>query len=462
MARRAAAFLYGLSRALHLDPRWRAALGFCDTLLAGLASDGGLYVPERWPELPRVRAGESYARVAAGRRRRVRGRRARARPAGAAVRPGLRGPPPSRGLPARATRRRSSGCSSSSTADAGLQGPRAAARRPALRARAERARRAHHGARRDLRRHRLGGHLGARLVQPRRDRRALSGGPRERRPAAPDDDGRRAERPRRRGRGHVRRLPADRQGAVRDAALRERAGLAADELDQLGRIAAQVAYYVWATGALGGRALAFAVPTGNSAMSSPAGSPRACGLPLERLMIGSNANDILPRLLESGRLETRGVVHTLSPSMDIQISSNLERLLFELYGRDPERTARELAGFAQTGSLGARRRRAGRIARPLRGGDAGRRRDARGDARRVPAGCRFCGTRCAWPRASPRRPASPPRRGRGLRPVPRRRAPASLSARSPRARGPCARDRARRARRAAARGWTRSGCPCSG
>jgi threonine synthase len=74
-------------------------------------------------------------------------------------------------------------------------------------------------------------------------------------------------------------------------------------------------------------------------------------LPLERLVIGSNANDILPRLLESGRLETRGVVHTLSPSMDIQISSNLERLLFELYGRDPERTARELASFAQTGSL---------------------------------------------------------------------------------------------------------------
>ena len=73
-------------------------------------------------------------------------------------------------------------------------------------------------------------------------------------------------------------------------------------------------------------------------------------MPLERLVIGSNANDILPRLVESGRLEARGVVPTLSPSMDIQISSNLERLLFELYGRDPERTA--------TRAGGVRRRRA--------------------------------------------------------------------------------------------------------
>jgi threonine synthase len=117
------------------------------------------------------------------------------------------------------------------------------------------------------------------------------------------------------------------------------------------RIAAQVAYYVWATGALGGRALAFAVPTGNFGNVLSGWVARASGMPLERLVIGSNANDILPRLLESGRLEARGVVHTLSSSMDIQLSSNLERLLFELYGRDSERTARELARFAQTGSL---------------------------------------------------------------------------------------------------------------
>ncbi len=78
---------------------------------------------------------------------------------------------------------------------------------------------------------------------------------------------------------------------------------------------------------------------------------RACGMPLARLVIGSNANDILPRLVAGGSMEMRDVVPTLSPSMDIQVSSNLERLLFELYGRDPERTASELAGFTGSGSL---------------------------------------------------------------------------------------------------------------
>jgi threonine synthase len=136
-----------------------------------------------------------------------------------------------------------------------------------------------------------------------------------------------------------------------DADLRERTGLAAMNSINWARIAAQVAYYVWARGSLGDRALTFAVPTGNFGNVLSGWVARACGMPLERLVIGSNANDILPRLLESGRLETRGVVPTLSPSMDIQISSNLERLLFELYGRDPERTARELAGFTQTGLL---------------------------------------------------------------------------------------------------------------
>ena len=136
-----------------------------------------------------------------------------------------------------------------------------------------------------------------------------------------------------------------------DAALRERAGLAAANSINWARVAAQVPYYVWATAALGGRGLAFAVPTGNFGNVLSGWVARAIGLPVERLVIGSNANDILPRLLATGRMEARDVVPTLSPSMDIQVSSNLERLLFELYGRDPERTERELAGFARTGSL---------------------------------------------------------------------------------------------------------------
>jgi threonine synthase len=136
-----------------------------------------------------------------------------------------------------------------------------------------------------------------------------------------------------------------------DTALRERVGLAAANSINWARVAAQVPYYVWATRALGGRGLAFGVPTGNFGNVLSGWVARATGLPLERLVIGSNSNDILPRLLATGRMEARDVVPTLSPSMDIQVSSNLERLLFELYGRDPERTERELAGFARTGSL---------------------------------------------------------------------------------------------------------------
>ena len=120
-----------------------------------------------------------------------------------------------------------------------------------------------------------------------------------------------------------------------DVAFRERVGLAAANSINWARVAAQVAYYAWATAALGGRGLAFAVPTGNFGNVLSGWVARACGMPLERLVIGSNANDILPRLVAGGRMEMRDVVPTLSPSMDIQVSSNLERLLFELYGRDP-------------------------------------------------------------------------------------------------------------------------------
>ncbi len=78
MERRSSAVLYRLT-VRYVSTRGQApALGFCDTLLAGLAADGGLYVPERWPSLPPIRAGETYASVAAGVVGVVRGRRARA------------------------------------------------------------------------------------------------------------------------------------------------------------------------------------------------------------------------------------------------------------------------------------------------------------------------------------------------------------------------------------------------
>ncbi len=75
------------------------------------------------------------------------------------------------------------------------------------------------------------------------------------------------------------------------------------------------------------------MPTGNFGNVYAGHLARAMGLPVERLVIGTNANDILTRYLATGRMVIEGVTPSLSPSMDIQVSSNFERLLFELKGR---------------------------------------------------------------------------------------------------------------------------------
>jgi threonine synthase len=74
------------------------------------------------------------------------------------------------------------------------------------------------------------------------------------------------------------------------------------------------------------------------------------GLPIDTLVVGTNSNDILYRYLESGTMETTGVAPTLSPSMDIQVSSNFERLLFDLMDRDGDAVQRTMNGFRQSGS----------------------------------------------------------------------------------------------------------------
>jgi threonine synthase len=75
------------------------------------------------------------------------------------------------------------------------------------------------------------------------------------------------------------------------------------------------------------------------------------GLPIERLIVATNTNDILHRTLTSGRYEVRGVTPTSSPSMDIQVSSNFERLIFELEGRDAGAVRRLMGGLAQSGAF---------------------------------------------------------------------------------------------------------------
>ncbi|MBS0988365.1 threonine synthase [Acetobacter okinawensis] len=119
------------------------------------------------------------------------------------------------------------------------------------------------------------------------------------------------------------------------------------------RIAAQIPYYVHAALALGApeREVSFAVPTGNFGNILAAWAARKMGLPIRQLCVGSNRNDILTRFLNANDMTIKGVVPSLSPSMDIQVSSNFERLLFELLGRDATACARIMTGFRSTGHM---------------------------------------------------------------------------------------------------------------
>jgi len=93
------------------------------------------------------------------------------------------------------------------------------------------------------------------------------------------------------------------------------------------------------------------VPTGNFGDIFAGYAARCMGLPIERLIIATNSNDILARTLETGLYQPRPVVATASPSMDIQVSSNFERLIFEAGGRDSGRVKALMADFAETGSF---------------------------------------------------------------------------------------------------------------
>jgi threonine synthase len=101
------------------------------------------------------------------------------------------------------------------------------------------------------------------------------------------------------------------------------------------RVLAQMVYYFVATAHFGGaRPVSFSVPTGNFGNIYAAYAALQSGLPISKLAVASNRNDILTRFFASGRMQSETVHSTLSPSMDIQISSNFERLLFDLCGRD--------------------------------------------------------------------------------------------------------------------------------
>ena len=119
------------------------------------------------------------------------------------------------------------------------------------------------------------------------------------------------------------------------------------------RIAAQIPYYVAAALALGApdRDVAFSVPTGNFGNILAAWAARRMGLPVARLIVGSNRNDILHRFLDKNDMSMKPVEPSLSPSMDIQVSSNFERLLFELQDRDPVALTHTMQAFRETGRM---------------------------------------------------------------------------------------------------------------
>ena len=115
----------------------------------------------------------------------------------------------------------------------------------------------------------------------------------------------------------------------------------------------QIVYYFAAALRLGApaRKVAFSVPTGNFGNVFAGYVAVQMGLPVERLIIASNQNDILPRFFASGAMARETVVPSLSPSMDIQVSSNFERLLFELLGRDGAKTKATMDEFATSGQF---------------------------------------------------------------------------------------------------------------
>ena len=138
-----------------------------------------------------------------------------------------------------------------------------------------------------------------------------------------------------------------------DFAFRDEISLAAANSINWARVLAQVVYYVSAAVNLGAphRAVSFVVPTGNFGNIYAGQIARRMGVPIRMLTIATNENDILHRTVVTGRSENTGVTPTISPSMDIQVSSNFERLLFELYDQDGRAVAQLMQDQKDTGTF---------------------------------------------------------------------------------------------------------------
>jgi threonine synthase len=138
-----------------------------------------------------------------------------------------------------------------------------------------------------------------------------------------------------------------------DKRFRDRVKLSGVNSINWARIMAQTVYYFTAALSLGSpdRKVSFTVPTGNFGDVFAGYVAMKMGLPIAKLIVATNENDILARTLKTGRYEMREVKATTSPSMDIQISSNFERLLFEASGRKADEVANAMAGLKQSGAF---------------------------------------------------------------------------------------------------------------
>jgi threonine synthase len=141
--------------------------------------------------------------------------------------------------------------------------------------------------------------------------------------------------------------------AFQDQSLRQAVDLSGVNSINFARIAAQVVYYFVAAVALGAphRRIAFTVPTGNFGDVFAGEAAMRMGLPIEKLVVATNANDIIVRALNDGLYAAGTAVQTLSPSMDIQVASNFERALFEASGRDAAWLRDSMAGFQRNRKL---------------------------------------------------------------------------------------------------------------
>ncbi len=143
------------------------------------------------------------------------------------------------------------------------------------------------------------------------------------------------------------------KAAFGDSEIRETYRLAAVNSINWARVMAQIVYYVWSARsvAVDGSPVSFSVPTGNFGNILAGWYAKSMGLEVDRLIVASNRNDVLTRYFETGSLDAEEVIPSFSPSMDIQVSSNFERLLWESSGRNGQGVGERIAAFRAAGNV---------------------------------------------------------------------------------------------------------------